>query len=327
MVRVMEGKEPQRLVVAKPVATRPSGFRFRSFSPPSRLSSEVATTVAIRPKTVRLKPSTTFLLADVQKSPVAESAAAARSPCSADAKVLRSEKRHSVVYRSLAKLVSESSASRQAELGTLDRKFRPPTYCAAPKVTHRELEKGLPNASSNAATQATASSNAATQNTDLTSTGLHSASNVHRPSFDGYTWRKYGQKQVKGSEHSRNYYKCTYLACPVKKKVERSLGGQVAEIAYSGKHNHPKPKQVSMKGQGQIRESERDSDQDCGDPHGKKNNGEVDAHDEDLSLVNLRRSRGKVVLAHDNGNRVDTASHENSCGLGDECKELLGKRR
>ncbi|XP_031477315.1 WRKY transcription factor 44-like [Nymphaea colorata] len=317
MVRVMEGKEPQRLVVAKPVATRPSGFRFRSFSPPSRLSSEVATTVAIRPKTVRLKPSTTFLLADVQKSPVAESAAAARGPCSSDAKVLRSEKRHSVVYRSLAKLVSETSASRQAELGSLDRKYRPPAYCAAPKVTQTKLGKGLP----------TASPNAATQNTNLTSTGLHSASDVHRPSFDGYTWRKYGKKQVKGSEYSRNYYKCTSLACPVKKKVERSLGGQVAEIVYSGEHNHPKPKQVSMQGQGQIRESERDSGQGRGYPHGQRNNGKVDAHDEEFSLVNLRRSRGKVVLAHDNGNRVDTASHENSCGLGDECKEPLGKRR
>lgn len=62
-----------------------------------------------------------------------------------------------------------------------------------------------------------------------------------RRSEDGYNWRKYGQKQVKGSENPRSYYKCTYPNCPTKKKVERSLEGQVTEIVYKGTHNHPKP--------------------------------------------------------------------------------------
>ncbi|KAK1562116.1 hypothetical protein Q3G72_006474 [Acer saccharum] len=58
---------------------------------------------------------------------------------------------------------------------------------------------------------------------------------------DGYNWRKYGQKQVKGSENPRSYYKCTFPDCPTKKKVERSLDGQITEIVYKGSHNHPKP--------------------------------------------------------------------------------------
>ncbi|XP_059626415.1 WRKY transcription factor WRKY24-like [Cornus florida] len=62
-----------------------------------------------------------------------------------------------------------------------------------------------------------------------------------RNSDDGYNWRKYGQKQVKGSENPRSYYKCTYPNCPTKKKVERSLDGQITEIVYKGSHNHPKP--------------------------------------------------------------------------------------
>jgi hypothetical protein len=62
-----------------------------------------------------------------------------------------------------------------------------------------------------------------------------------RPSEDGYNWRKYGQKQVKGSEYPRSYYKCTQANCPMKKKVERSHDGQVTEIVYKGDHNHPKP--------------------------------------------------------------------------------------
>ena len=60
-------------------------------------------------------------------------------------------------------------------------------------------------------------------------------------SDDGYNWRKYGQKQVKGSENPRSYYKCTFPNCPTKKKVERSLEGQITEIVYKGTHNHPKP--------------------------------------------------------------------------------------
>ncbi|XP_010937966.1 WRKY transcription factor WRKY24 [Elaeis guineensis] len=60
-------------------------------------------------------------------------------------------------------------------------------------------------------------------------------------SDDGYNWRKYGQKQVKGSENPRSYYKCTYPNCSTKKKVERNLEGQITEIVYKGTHNHPKP--------------------------------------------------------------------------------------
>nr|QCV57298.1 WRKY transcription factor [Fagopyrum tataricum] len=57
---------------------------------------------------------------------------------------------------------------------------------------------------------------------------------------DGYKWRKYGQKQVKGSEYPRSYYKCTHPTCLVKKKVERSHDGQITEIIYNGDHNHSK---------------------------------------------------------------------------------------
>jgi len=62
-----------------------------------------------------------------------------------------------------------------------------------------------------------------------------------RKSDDGYNWRKYGQKQVKGSENPRSYYKCTFPNCPTKKKVERNLEGHITEIVYKGNHNHAKP--------------------------------------------------------------------------------------
>ncbi|CAN6987631.1 unnamed protein product [Brassica rapa subsp. trilocularis] len=61
------------------------------------------------------------------------------------------------------------------------------------------------------------------------------------PADDGYNWRKYGQKLVKGSEYPRSYYKCTQPNCEVKKKVERSREGHITEIIYAKTHNHPKP--------------------------------------------------------------------------------------
>ncbi|KAJ8420529.1 hypothetical protein Cgig2_006332 [Carnegiea gigantea] len=64
---------------------------------------------------------------------------------------------------------------------------------------------------------------------------------AHKRSEDGYCWRKYGKKQVKGTENPRSYYKCLYPNCPTKKKVERSPEGYVTEIVYKGSHNHLKP--------------------------------------------------------------------------------------
>ncbi|XP_073021736.1 probable WRKY transcription factor 4 isoform X2 [Primulina eburnea] len=71
--------------------------------------------------------------------------------------------------------------------------------------------------------------------------GAYFPKEVTRDSEDGYYWRKYGQKHVKGSEYPRSYYKCTHTSCLVKKKVERSHDGHITEIVYKSSHNHPKP--------------------------------------------------------------------------------------
>ncbi|KAK4483075.1 hypothetical protein RD792_010251 [Penstemon davidsonii] len=69
----------------------------------------------------------------------------------------------------------------------------------------------------------------------------YNKSSQNKKSDDGYNWRKYGQKQVKGSENPRSYYKCTYPDCPMKKIVEKTLDGHITEIVYKNNHNHPKP--------------------------------------------------------------------------------------
>lgn len=70
---------------------------------------------------------------------------------------------------------------------------------------------------------------------------LLSSREQKRSEDDGYNWRKYGQKQVNGSENPQSYNKCTYPNCPIRKKVERSIDGQITEIVYKGNHNHLKP--------------------------------------------------------------------------------------
>lgn len=62
-----------------------------------------------------------------------------------------------------------------------------------------------------------------------------------KPADDGYNWRKYGQKPIKGSGYPRSYYKCTHHRCLVKKKVERSSDGRISQIIYKNEHNHEKP--------------------------------------------------------------------------------------
>lgn len=70
---------------------------------------------------------------------------------------------------------------------------------------------------------------------------VHAASDVGI-SADGYRWRKYGQKMVKGNPHPRNYYKCTSAGCPVRKHIEMAVDGSSEVIlTYKGVHDHDIP--------------------------------------------------------------------------------------
>ncbi|PWA77996.1 WRKY5 [Artemisia annua] len=225
----MELKETERIVVAKPVASRPTLSNFKSFSEffPSDTNgsptSEPLITV-IRPKTVRFKPVTSSPLDRVSSQaelPVTQA-------CHSSDKILKSNHTSPLLYRPLAKTVSKATIRMLATLGTCNASNE---YAVAQNAgSQQEIVKeiNLPNV-----TPVKSGNDKRPQ--------LYK-NNIDRPSYDGYNWRKYGQKQVKGSEYPRSYYKCTHPNCLVKKKVERSLDGEIAEIVYKGDHNHVKPR-------------------------------------------------------------------------------------
>ncbi|XP_008797453.1 probable WRKY transcription factor 14 [Phoenix dactylifera] len=68
------------------------------------------------------------------------------------------------------------------------------------------------------------------------------------PPSDFWSWRKYGQKPIKGSPYPRGYYKCsTSKGCSAKKQVERSkTDSSLLIITYTSDHNHAGPHLPSL---------------------------------------------------------------------------------
>ncbi|KAK6927641.1 WRKY domain [Dillenia turbinata] len=73
------------------------------------------------------------------------------------------------------------------------------------------------------------------------------------PTDDGYRWRKYGQKQIQGTETSRSYYRCTNFDCNARKRVQHcDHSGAVTGISYEGNHNHDPPQKIGCTGSRRV---------------------------------------------------------------------------
>ncbi|CAN6190920.1 unnamed protein product [Urochloa humidicola] len=79
--------------------------------------------------------------------------------------------------------------------------------------------------------------------------------NLEATPDDGFSWRKYGQKDILGAKFPRGYYRCTYRTtqgCPATKQVQRSDADLcVFDVTYQGDHTcHQKQRQVAAHGGG-----------------------------------------------------------------------------
>ncbi|XP_045796242.1 WRKY transcription factor 44-like isoform X2 [Trifolium pratense] len=305
----MDIEEVERVVVAKPVASRPKCSTYKSFSellvgaindtPP--IASSQTTISAIRPKTVRFKPTLN-----------PSHAGSISSQSDMDPKP---DANQSLIYKPTAKFVSKTTVSLLANMGICSTNQQQSQQSVDTNLQHLNHDKFRSNLSSNfhqnitipkeTYQQVTEPCKTAQQNMEEDQKALTpSTMNVDKPSYDGYNWRKYGQKQVKGSEYPRSYYKCTHPNCPVKKKVERSFDGEIAEIVYKGEHNHGKP-QLQKRNAGASQGS------------GMVSDGLV----QDI-LNNNQNERIEGRMENDvKASQPNDSGLENSCGLSGECVE------
>ncbi|KAJ4825971.1 hypothetical protein Tsubulata_007733 [Turnera subulata] len=346
----MEIKEAERVIIAKPVASRPSCTKFTSFSEllagaidasPHIVSSETAV-AAIRPKTVRFKPMVNRAQALLASS---QAEFMGTEICSSSIKVSRSESTGTIIHKPQAKLVSKSIVSLLENMGNFTVSQQPtlPSVEASYECPDQDTCNFRSQDISNLHLSVPASAEedqraelprSAAQNQDEDTKTLVAAANGDRPSYDGYNWRKYGQKQVKGSEYPRSYYKCTHPNCPVKKKVERSFDGQIAEIVYKGEHNHAKPlppKRNSSGTQGLGFADGTGQDENIPTWSSHLNGGSevleggVENQNETAALPSHSTYHGKATLPYDPAGAVSVqagaGTSDYSCGLSEECDE------
>ncbi|XP_012084759.1 probable WRKY transcription factor 4 isoform X2 [Jatropha curcas] len=145
--------------------------------------------------------------------------------------------------QALAQVTAQAAFAAQSQMH-LQAQYQPTSLASSTELLTRELSLNPGETSQQQMLPSTSEPPSSTvESTDVSHSDRRQQPPlaVDKPSDDGYNWRKYGQKPIKGSEYPRSYYKCTHPNCPVKKKVERSSDGQITEIIYKGLHNHDQP--------------------------------------------------------------------------------------
>ncbi|CAI0437411.1 unnamed protein product [Linum tenue] len=192
---------------------------------------------------------------------------------------------------------------------------------ASPKAemvaSSNELSLHMATSGTTATTEAEANEQNQTGNSScgpqVSQSDLKGGTTNSTTSEDGYNWRKYGQKLVKGSEFPRSYYKCTHPNCEVKKLFERSHDGQITEIIYKGTHDHPKPQPSRRYAAGALLTAQED-----------RSDKILSGRDEKLSGAYSQASN----TMEPNGSEMSpvTATDENAEGTEDD-DDPLSKRR
>nr|AVW85496.1 putative WRKY transcription factor 44 [Cymbidium ensifolium] len=215
---------------------------------------------AIKPKAVRLKPVANHSSEIAVKCDAAIQAASLK--LYKESIEIGKEKSNSIIlYRPIAQVVPSSTLLKKLEdheehnRNLIDVQFQTQQLnqvnCSQPTLNpHQSL---TPWSNTN---ELQCSSNSVYESEKTKVKSQHATNNGDLYSSDGYKWRKYGQKQVKGSKYPRAYYRCTHPSCPVKKMVERSKDGEISEIVYRGDHNHSMSQQIKQTSSSRLREQE-----------------------------------------------------------------------
>ncbi|KAK7396974.1 hypothetical protein VNO78_18138 [Psophocarpus tetragonolobus] len=104
---------------------------------------------------------------------------------------------------------------------------------------------------------------------------------------DFWSWRKYGQKPIKGSPYPRGYYKCsTSKGCSAKKQVERCrTDASMVIITYTSTHNHPCPTTITTTNSPQQpKESESETTQDVSTTSKEEDQEHIEEEQKDNKL-------------------------------------------
>uniref|UniRef100_A0A1D1XYQ3 WRKY transcription factor 44 n=1 Tax=Anthurium amnicola TaxID=1678845 RepID=A0A1D1XYQ3_9ARAE len=323
----MDAKDTERLVVARPVASRPSFSNFNSFSDLLADAINVSSLTLTTEMTVPLRPKVTRLTSSINCFPV-EGLSSMDSCDKSSINTLKPESNSTVLYKPIAKVVSKSAAFvinlenantsqpiseqlqtnvRHPEKGELH--YQTPMASITDEGKQPQLDvcqsmepsKFLPVGLEQ----------------DLKTRPVNSGDQI---CSDGYNWRKYGQKQVKGSECPRSYYKCTHPNCPVKKKIERSLDGNIEGIIYRGEHNHPKPQPpkrfpYGSQGKAKCEGYRRDDDEQVTCSFMEKNDVSENANENVCSVTDP--CTGKTLIYDD---RIAATSHSSRIATADSCR-------
>ncbi|XLR38122.1 hypothetical protein HN51_024905 [Arachis hypogaea] len=63
---------------------------------------------------------------------------------------------------------------------------------------------------------------------------------------DGYSWRKYEENPLRRGNQT-SCYRCAHPNCKVKKKVERTIDGEIIHVNYKGTHAHYRKPRFTIK--------------------------------------------------------------------------------
>ncbi|RVW39660.1 WRKY transcription factor 44 [Vitis vinifera] len=318
----MEIKESERIVVAKPVASRPTCSSFRSFSellagainasPPTPCPE--TSFAAIRPKTVRFKPVANRAPIGVVSS---QAQVSGTEVCNSSDKVLKSDSKPTVVYKPLAKLVSKTTVSLLANLGSSN-------------MSHQQ-------------TLAQVEARVQPPNQDRQHSRPHLSSNLHQtfPSQEETDRTSEPSKTA-----SQNLEEDQNLCCPqamgtdlpmmdiIGENMAKSKSKEIAEIVYKGEHNHSKPQPPKRNSSGTLGQGfvSDGTGQDTNNPawgtrlneRNEGSEGRIENQNE-VGLSTHSTYPGKAPLNYDSGTtgalKAGGGTPDNSCGLSGDCEE------